>query len=87
MRLDNLYLIGDKTHDRLHLLPTLVNGRPNHDAMRLDDEGMQKRYSDAAPAETCVVVSSPSSAGTTLRIGYARTRPRPSSYSTRSSST
>ena len=39
VRLDNLYLIGDKTHDRLHLLPTLVNGRANHDAMRLDEEG------------------------------------------------
>jgi len=38
VRLDNLYLIGDTTHDRLHLLPTLVNGRPNHDAARLDDE-------------------------------------------------
>ncbi len=41
VRLDNMYLIGDKTHDRLHLLPTLVNGRPNSDAMRLDDEGMR----------------------------------------------
>ncbi len=39
VRLDNLYLIGDKTHDRLHLLPTLVNGRANHDALRLDAEG------------------------------------------------
>ncbi len=39
VRLDNLYLIGDKTHDRLHLLPTLVNGRANHDAIRLDAEG------------------------------------------------
>ena len=38
VRLDNLYLIGDKTHDRLHLLPTLVNGRPNADAARLDEE-------------------------------------------------
>jgi len=39
VRLDNYYLIGDKTHDRLHLLPTLVNGRFNHEAARLDDEG------------------------------------------------
>ncbi len=38
VKLDNLYLIGDKTHDRMHLLPTLVNGRPNHDAARLDEE-------------------------------------------------
>lgn len=39
VRLDNHYLLGDRTHDRLHLLPVLVNGRPNHDAMRLDAEG------------------------------------------------
>ena len=38
VRLDNHYLIGDKTHDRLHLLPVLVNGRANHDAIRLDAE-------------------------------------------------
>ena len=38
VKLDNLYLIGDKTHDRMHLLPTLVNGRMNGDAARLDEE-------------------------------------------------
>ena len=38
VKLDNLYLIGDKTHDRLHMLPTLVNGRMNGDAARLDEE-------------------------------------------------
>jgi ATP-dependent RNA helicase HelY len=38
VKLDNLYMIGDKTHDRMHLLPTLVNGRTNHDAARLDEE-------------------------------------------------
>ena len=38
VRLDNLYLIGDRTHDRLHLLPVLVGGRPNSDAVRLDAE-------------------------------------------------
>ena len=38
VRLDNLFLIGDKTHDRLHLLPTLMNGRPNPEAARLDEE-------------------------------------------------
>jgi ATP-dependent RNA helicase HelY len=38
VQLDNMYLLGDKTHDRLHLLPTLVNGRPNGDAARLDEE-------------------------------------------------
>jgi ATP-dependent RNA helicase HelY len=43
VRLDNLYLIGDKTHERLHLLPTLVNGRFNHDAARLDEEAVRGR--------------------------------------------
>ena len=38
VRLDNLYLIGDRTQDRLHLLPVLVDGRPNGDALRLDSE-------------------------------------------------
>jgi ATP-dependent RNA helicase HelY len=38
VKLDNLYLIGDKTHQRMHLLPTLVNGRMNSDAARLDEE-------------------------------------------------
>ena len=41
VRLENLYFVGDKTHDRLHVLPVLVNGRANHDAIRLDGEGMR----------------------------------------------
>ena len=36
VQLDNLYLVGDRTHDRIHLLPTFVDGRPNPDASRLD---------------------------------------------------
>ncbi len=43
VRLDNLYMVGDRTSDRMHLLPTLVDGRPNHVAARLDDEGMRGR--------------------------------------------
>ena len=38
VHLENLYFLGDKTHDRMHLLPVLVNGRPNQDALRLDGE-------------------------------------------------
>lgn len=41
VRLENLYFVGDKTHDRTHLLPVLVNGRANSDAMRLDSEAMR----------------------------------------------
>jgi ATP-dependent RNA helicase HelY len=41
VRLDNLYFVGDRTHEQLHLLPVLVNGRPNHDAARIDDEALR----------------------------------------------
>jgi len=41
VQLDNHYMIGDKTHDRLHLLPVLVDGRPNTDAIRLDAEAVR----------------------------------------------
>ncbi|CAN5717604.1 RNA helicase [soil metagenome] len=34
--LHNLYLVGDKRSDRLQLLPTLVDGRPNPEAVRLE---------------------------------------------------
>ena len=36
VQLDNLYLVGDRTNDRLHLLPTFVEHRANPDAARLD---------------------------------------------------
>ena len=39
VQLDNLYLIGDATHDRVHLFQTLINGRANHEAARIDGEG------------------------------------------------
>ncbi len=43
--LHNLYLVADKTSDRLHLLPTLVDGRPNPEALRLDaSSGRQPRH-------------------------------------------
>ena len=34
-------MIGDRTADRLHLLPTLVDGRPNPEAHRLDGEAVR----------------------------------------------
>jgi ATP-dependent RNA helicase HelY len=43
VRLDNLYMVGDRTSDRMHLMPTLLDGRPNHEAARLDDEGGRGR--------------------------------------------
>ena len=42
VRLENLFLVGDATNDRVHLLPTLVNGRPNPDAVRIDDDGVRR---------------------------------------------
>jgi ATP-dependent RNA helicase HelY len=39
--LENLYLIGDRTAERLHLLPTLIDGRPNPEAHRLDSEAIR----------------------------------------------
>jgi ATP-dependent RNA helicase HelY len=36
VELRNLYLAGDKSSERIHLLPTLVDGRPNPEASRLD---------------------------------------------------
>ncbi|HET7719888.1 MAG TPA: DEAD/DEAH box helicase, partial [Acidimicrobiales bacterium] len=40
-RLENLYLVGDKASPDLHLLPTLVDGRPNPEAHRLDAESLK----------------------------------------------
>ncbi len=39
VRLENLYMVGDKTSDQVHLLPTLIHDRPNSVALRLTEEG------------------------------------------------
>src|SRR3954452_17270910 len=41
VRLENLYMVGDRSAERLHLLPTLVDGRPNPEASRLDGEAVR----------------------------------------------
>ncbi len=41
VRLENLYYVGDKTNDRMHLLPVLVDARANNDALRLDSEALR----------------------------------------------
>ena len=43
VELQNLYCVGDKSTQELHLLPTLVDGRPNPEADRLDDEALHLR--------------------------------------------
>ncbi|MBN2623247.1 MAG: DEAD/DEAH box helicase [Acidimicrobiales bacterium] len=45
VELRNLYLVGDRHSERPHLLPTLVDGRPNPEAERLDDDSLARRRS------------------------------------------
>jgi ATP-dependent RNA helicase HelY len=41
VELHDLYLTGDKGSDRLHLMPTLVDGRPNPEAVALDSKTLR----------------------------------------------
>jgi ATP-dependent RNA helicase HelY len=41
VRLDNEYLVADRTHDRLRLLPVFVGGHVNRDAVQLDQSGVR----------------------------------------------
>ncbi len=43
VELRNLYLVGDRQSEEPHLLPTLVDGHPNREAERLDDEVVRQR--------------------------------------------
>jgi ATP-dependent RNA helicase HelY len=43
VELRNLYLVGDRSSEHLQLLPTLVDGRPNREAERLDNDGLPGR--------------------------------------------
>ncbi len=43
VELRNLYLVGDRQSEQPHLLPTLVDGRPNREAERLDNENLSGR--------------------------------------------
>jgi len=36
VELKNLFVVGDRSAEHLHLLPTFVDGRPNREAIRLD---------------------------------------------------
>ncbi len=38
VELANTYLVGDKTSDRLHLIDTIVDGRPNPEGQRFDGD-------------------------------------------------
>ncbi len=41
VQLDQYYFVADRTNDRLRLLPTLIDGQPNPDAVRLDASGVR----------------------------------------------
>jgi ATP-dependent RNA helicase HelY len=43
VELRNLYLVGDRHSEQPHLLPTLVDGRPNPEADRLDNDSLAGR--------------------------------------------
>lgn len=42
VELRNLYLVGDRTSERAHLLPILVGGRPNPEAEKMDGDGSHR---------------------------------------------
>ena len=46
VELHHLYLVGDRESDRLHLLPTFVDGRPNAEAARLDSGSVRAKGAD-----------------------------------------
>jgi ATP-dependent RNA helicase HelY len=50
VELRNLYLVGDRQSERPHLLPTLIDGRPNIEAERLDNDTLHGRGSRRGPA-------------------------------------
>src|SRR5437588_6161266 len=48
----NLYCVGDRSSPELHLLPTLVDGRPNPEASRLDAESLRCADRPGPPRRT-----------------------------------
>ena len=49
VRLDDHYLVGDRTNDRLQFLPTFVNGLPNPAAARIDALAVRGRGGGRRP--------------------------------------
>ena len=43
VELHHLYMVGDRDAERLHLLPTFVDGRPSPEALRLDSRSRPER--------------------------------------------
>ena len=49
VELRNLYLVGDRGAERLHLLPTFVDGRPNPEASALDSRSLRQPHHRGRP--------------------------------------
>jgi ATP-dependent RNA helicase HelY len=52
VRLDNEYLVADRTSDRLRMLPVFVDGRVNRDAIALDESAVRGRPGRGATARS-----------------------------------
>jgi ATP-dependent RNA helicase HelY len=84
VELHDLYLLGDKTSDRLLLLPTLLDGRPNPEAAALDSKtlrhpGMRGRPRGRLFTPRSTTCSPPS---TSSSAGRPATTPSPSACGT-----
>lgn len=44
VRLEDHYLVADRTNERLQFMPTFVDGMPNQDAIRLDESGQHHSW-------------------------------------------
>lgn len=49
VELTNLYAVGDRRGDRLHILPTIVDGRPNQEGSGFDPDLRQQRRGKGGP--------------------------------------
>ena len=49
IRLDDHYLVGDRTNDQLYFLPTFVGGFPNPDAAKIDAQAVRRERYDRRP--------------------------------------
>ncbi len=50
VRLDDHYLVGDRTNDQLYFLPTFVGGFPNPDAAKIDAQAVRRGRYGRRPA-------------------------------------
>ena len=73
--LHNLYMAGDRSSDRVHLLPTLVDGRPNPEAARLDAEAVRGPRRHRLPQSGGRTLYTPNRLDVIDRLGNERMLP------------